>query len=216
MNSQTIHSQSSRTVEIELLALDLNTCTRCVGSWANIQQAIALLQGVLEATGTTVSVIQRLIESEEQARQHQFVTSPTIRVNGRDIALETVESPCGACSDLCGCNGGVACRVWRYHGEEYTEAPVGMIVDAMLAAIYGDTSTVPATPQPYTGVPDNLRQFFAGRQAQAILSESRLNTPTATASSCCEVSEQATCCEAEEKASCCGTATAEPASCGCR
>ncbi len=208
MNSQMIPADSPRTVEIELLALDLNTCTRCVGSLANIQQAIALLQGVLEATGTTVSVIQRLIESEAQARQHQFVTSPTIRINGRDIALETVESPCDACSDLCGCNGGVACRVWRYRGEEYIEAPVGMIVDAMLTAIYRDTSTVPAAPQPYTGVPNNLRQFFASQQAPAM----------ATASSCCDVSKQATCCAVEEKTSCCGTVTAEPepASCGCR
>lgn len=216
MNSQMIHFQSPQTVELELLALDLNTCTRCVGSLANIQQAIALLQGVLEATGTTVSVTQRLIESEEQARQHQFVTSPTIRVNGSDIALETVESPCDSCSDLCGCNGGVACRVWRYHGEEYAEAPVGMIVDVILAAIYGDISTVSMVPQSYTGVPDNLRQFFAGRQAQAVPSENRPNTLTATASSCCDVSEQATCCEAEEKTSCCGTATAAPASCGCQ
>jgi len=209
MNSQMIPSQSPRTVEIELLALDLNTCTRCVGSLANIQQAIALLQGVLEATGTTVSVTQRLIESEEQARQHQFVTSPTIRINGLDIALETVESPCDACSDQCGCNGGVACRVWRYRGEEYTEAPIGMIVDAMLAAIYSDAFTRSAAPQPYTGVTDNLRQFFASRQTPSV---------PAAASSCCDASEQATCCAAEEKTSCCGTATAEPepASCGCR
>jgi hypothetical protein len=189
-----------------------------MGSLANIQGAIALLQKVLEATGTTVSVIQRLIESEEQARQHQFVTSPTIRINGLDIALETVESPCDACSDLCGCNGGVACRVWRYHGEEYTEAPIGMIVDAMLAVIYSDTSTGSSAPQPYTGVTDNLRQFFASRQAPAVLLESRTNVPTATVSSCCDASEQATCCAVEEKTSCCGTATVKPelASCGCR
>ena len=48
MNSQMIPADSPRTVEIELLALDLNTCTRCVGSLANLQQAIALLQKVLE------------------------------------------------------------------------------------------------------------------------------------------------------------------------
>ncbi len=216
MNSQMLQANSPRTVRIELLALDLNTCTRCVGSLANIQQAVTLLQGVLAATGTTVSVVEQLIASEEQAHQHQFVTSPTIRVNGRDIALETVESPCDACSDMCGCNGSVACRVWRYRGEEYTEAPVGMIVDAMLAAIYGDTSTVLATLQPYTGVPDNLKQFFASQQAEAVSSESYADTTTATASGCCEVSAQATCCTAEEKVSCCGTATAAPTACGCQ
>jgi hypothetical protein len=49
MNS-TLKAASTRTVTIELLALDLKTCTRCVGSLINIQQAIALLQDVLEVT----------------------------------------------------------------------------------------------------------------------------------------------------------------------
>ncbi|NCJ07888.1 DUF2703 domain-containing protein [Synechococcales cyanobacterium C] len=209
MNFRIMNSQPPQRIEIELLALDLKTCTRCAGSLANIHQAIALLQEILKATGVTVSVTQQLIESEEQARQQQFVASPTIRINGMDIALEMVESPCDTCSDLCGCNGGVACRVWHYRGEEYTEAPVGMIVDAILASIYADTLAMPVVPPLYAGVPDNLRQFFAGRHSQSI-------TPDEPAFSCCDVSEEATCCEAEEKAECCGTVTALPASCGCR
>ncbi len=47
MNSQRLHAHSSRTGEIELIALNLNTCTRCADSRANMQRAIAPLQEVL-------------------------------------------------------------------------------------------------------------------------------------------------------------------------
>ncbi len=203
MNSA-LKAASTQTITIELLALDLKTCTRCVGSLANIQRAIALLQDVLEVTNVQVSVAQRLIESEAQARQYQFVSSPTIRVNGMDIALETDESQCDSCSDLCGCNGGISCRVWHYRGEESTEAPVGLIVEAILAAIYRDSVATVSTSNIYVGVPNNLKQFFDSQRSME---------PDST---CCSESEQATCCDVEAKPQCCGTVTAEPATCGCR
>jgi Domain of unknown function (DUF2703) len=205
MNS-TLTATSTRTITIELLALDLQTCTRCVGSLANIQQAITLLQNVLAVTNVQVSVAQRLIESEAQARQYQFVSSPTIRVNGIDIVLETDESQCDSCSDLCGCDGGVSCRVWHYRGEEYTEAPVGLIVDAILAAIYRDSVATVSAANTYVGVPNNLKQFFDSQRERSIEPDS----------TCCSASEQATCCDIEAKPECCGTVTAEPATCGCR
>jgi hypothetical protein len=37
-----------------------------------------------------------LVETAEQARELLFVSSPTLRINGRDIALELKESPCGS------------------------------------------------------------------------------------------------------------------------
>jgi hypothetical protein len=205
MNS-TLKATSTRIVTIELLALDLKTCTRCVGSLTNIQQAIALLQNVLEVTNVQVSVAQRLIESEEQARQYQFVSSPTIRVNGIDIVLETDESQCDSCSDLCDCDGGVSCRVWHYRGEEYTEAPVGLIVEAILAAIYHDSVATVSAFNTYVGVPDNLKQFFESQRERSMEPDS----------TCCSASEQATCCDVEAKPECCDTVTAEPATCGCR
>lgn len=196
---------STRSIDIELLALDLNTCTRCVGSQANLEHALALTRQVLQATGHTVRVQTILIESEEQARQHRFVTSPTIRINGRDIALETLESHCDSCTDLCGCEEGTNCRVWRYQGQEYTEAPVGMIVDALLREVYSGASPLGAPP-PVHEVPENLKRFFGGKDAKA-----------APVSSCCPPQEQVTCCAPTEKASCCGPAAATAsAGCGCQ
>lgn len=199
---------STRSIEIELLALDLNTCTRCVGSQANLEHALATTQHVLQVTGYDVQVRTIVIESEEQARQHNFVTSPTIRMNGHDIALETLESRCDSCTDLCGCEEGTNCRVWRYQGQEYTEAPVGMIVDALLREVYSGAQPLGAPPA-IGDVPENLTRFFSGKAAKA-----------APVSSCCSPKEQTTCCAPTEKAACCGpspsTSSPGTASCGCK
>ncbi|MEE3717306.1 DUF2703 domain-containing protein [Tumidithrix elongata RA019] len=201
MNISPVMNHPPRTLDLELLALDLSTCTPCVGTLANIQQAIALLQDLLKTMGMTISVRPIVIESESQARQLQFATSPTIRINGADIALETLERQCDSCTDLCGCEG-INCRVWRYQGEEYTEAPVGMIVDAILGTIYNHQQPAIVLPNTYADVPNNLKQFFNSKAEQS--------------SACCSVNEQATCCDADKKTECCGTQVATPATCGCQ
>jgi hypothetical protein len=213
MNTSTLSPLSEksgpvRSIDIELLALDLKTCTRCVGSQANLEQALTAAQQVLQVTGHDVRVRTILIESEEQARQHNFVTSPTIRINGHDIALEMLESHCDSCTDLCGCEEGTNCRVWRYQGQEYTEAPVGMIVDALLREVYGAAPPL-STPSSASETPENLTRFFSSKAAKA-----------APVSSCCPPSEQVACCAPAEKASCCGSAPSTKAtgaaSCGCK
>ena len=133
-----------RVIEIELLALDLTSCTRCVGTSRNIQRAIDTVRPVLELTGAQVHVSTVVVESEEQARQHRFITSPTVRIDGRDIDIgAALESPCDSCSELSGCDKGTSCRVWRYRGEDYTEAPVGLVVESMLSELFrgGNTSS---------------------------------------------------------------------------
>lgn len=85
MTTKTTLNQVSRTLTIELLAIDLSTCSRCTGSLSNVEQAIATLQSVLALTGTVVQLHKILVESEAQAKQLRFVSSPTIRVNDCDI-----------------------------------------------------------------------------------------------------------------------------------
>lgn len=189
-----------RQISIDLLALDLDTCGRCVGSLTNIETAIELLRPALKAIGTEVRVRKTLITSEEQARRHRFASSPTIRIDGRDIVLETRESECAACTDLCGCEEGTSCRVWPYRGQEHTEAPVELIVEALLQQVSGPEAREVAAPA-YPGAPANLRRFFAGRARHDV-----------AAAACCSPAEQAECCEAGEKASCCGV---QNDSCGC-
>lgn len=188
-------------VEIELLAIDLATCTRCTGTLANIEAAIDAVRAVATATGKSIRLTKTLIETEEEARRHRFVTSPTIRVAGRDIVFETRESRCDSCTDLCGCDEGTSCRVWSYQGEEHTEAPVGLVVEALL----GEIATAPAAAPGAVAtaeVPENLRRFFAGRAAKA----------AEAAGACCPPAALETCCAPEEKSSCCAPAAT---SCGC-
>ena len=202
-------SAQPRLVDVELLAIDLSTCTRCTGTLGNIEEAIDAVRRVAGPTGTSIRLRKTLIETEEQALQHRFESSPTIRVNGRDIVFETQESRCDSCTDLCGCDEGTSCRVWSYQGQEHTEAPVGLVIEALLREIAGTTSTGRASAAPVEvafAVPENLRHFFAG---QAGKKADRAGEAGAT---CCPPSELATCCAPTEKATCCAPAAS---TCGC-
>ena len=186
---------------IDFMYLDLETCTRCRGTDANLEAALAEVGRVLNAAGVEVSVRKTLVPSAEQARALGFISSPTIRVNGTDIALELRESSCAECGEACGCDGAIDCREWVWQGQVYKVAPTAMIVDAILREVYGagerSLAPVPAA------LPENLERFFAGKAQLA-----------ADEASCCSTSEQAACCEPSQKASCCGDGLS--GSCGCQ
>ena len=108
-------SDVRRTVAIDFLFLDLSTCRRCRARTPTSSARSPRSTAVLPATGARVELRRIQVRSVEQARELRFVSSPTIRVNGRDIAPEPLESECGA--DGCGCGPGASCRVWRYGGQ---------------------------------------------------------------------------------------------------
>ncbi len=197
----------TRTVEVDFLYLDLTTCSRCVGSDQSLHAALDLVRPTLAATGVEVALHKTLVASEEQARALRFVSSPTIRVDGWDIAGTLRESACADCGALCGCDGETDCRVWLYKGREYTEAPVGLIVEAVLGAVYGGVASVAHMARSYEDVPDNLKHFYAGKAANE-------QEEGVALSSCCSPATQATCCAPSEKAACCGPVNA--GSCGCQ
>lgn len=200
-NASTERLSGRRKIDIDFLFLDLKTCTRCVGTDQNLEKALQAVEQVLHFSGIEVNLNKVLIDSPEKAAAHGFFTSPTIRVNGRDIALETRESKCDSCTDLCGCAEGTNCRVWLYRGQEYTEAPVAMIVEAILQEVFQTPQPIAETASVYDDVPENLKRFFAGAV--------RDTAP------CCSPAKQQTCCEPAEKASCCGNAQVQQ-SCGCQ
>lgn len=191
-------------LRIAFLFLDLTTCTRCLGADRSLESGLEAVREVLEATGVEVEVNKVLVESEEQARALRFVSSPTIRVDGRDVALELRESSCGseACTD--GCGDQIACRVWVHRGREYTEPPVGMIVDAILGHVYGGAPARARSGAESYELPENLARFFSDRAASAALKER----------TCCPPAEQQVCCDAEAKEHCCDAVPGE--GCGCQ
>lgn len=197
-------ARATREIDLELLALDLDSCTRCVGTFSNIETAIARVKSILDVTGTKITAKTILIESEEQAEAHRFVSSPTIRINNYDIVFETLESECDSCTDLCGCEEGTSCRIWKYQGQKFTEAPVGLIVESLMKEIFGGLKGMTQETNAYEGVPKNLQRFFASK-AEKKFKE---------VSDCCSAEEQEICCEPSEKEICCQTE--ESAMCGCQ
>ena len=156
-------ARTSDKLRIEFLFLDVRACTRCLGADRSLAAAIEVVREVLEATGVEVEVGKIHVESAEHARALRFVSSPTIRVEGQDVALELRESSCGseACTD--GCGDQIACRVWVHRDQEYTEPPVAMIVGAILGHVDGGTPAAGASgPEPYE-LPENLARFFSAR-----------------------------------------------------
>ena len=195
-------TDTEKKVEIEFLYLDLDVCTRCKGTDANLETALRIADEVLQASGTDVSTRKVLVDSAETARKLRFLSSPTIRINGRDIALNFRETLCDSCGEACACAGGVECRVWVYEDKEYTKVPVPLIVNAILSEIYDSQSVArPASSRPFE-VSKNLQHFFAAKKA---------------AESCCSAEEKTSCCEPSEKSSCCGSDEQGTAAiCGCQ
>ncbi|MCG0278446.1 MAG: DUF2703 domain-containing protein, partial [Thermanaeromonas sp.] len=166
-------------------------CTRCRGTARNLEEALKEVAGVLEATGVEVNLKKIHVRTEEEALAWGLVSSPTIRINGRDIQLDVRESLCESCGDLCGED--VDCRVWVYQGREYTVAPKGMIIEAILKHVYGGGIEAPVEREPLKELPENLKRFFAAKRKK----EEEMAAGTgeqAVQSSCC-VLPSSKCCE---------------------
>jgi hypothetical protein len=169
----------TRQLQIDFLFLDLETCTRCRATDATLLDAIERTRPALDAAGVAVSVTKTLVASEAHARELGFVSSPTIRINGVDVAGELVQSACDTCSQ---------------------EPPVGLIVEAIMRHASGVDHGAAAVPPPGSGtVPANLRRYFAAAAGQA--------TECCTAeehAGCCGPEHKAACCGNGVAASSCG------------
>lgn len=151
--------QPKKPINIDFLYLDTTVCGRCQDTEKALDDAVASVAVVLNAAGYEVNVNKVNIITRDLAIQHQFVSSPTIRVNGNDIAVELRESVCEDCGDLCGDT--VDCRVWVYNGVEYTSPPKELIVDAILREVYSPHQDE-SKGEDYQ-LPENLETYFIAK-----------------------------------------------------
>lgn len=152
-------TQPKKPIAIDFLYLDTTVCGRCQDTEAALDEAVSSVAVVLDAAGFAVTVNKVNIITRELAIQHRFISSPTIRVNGNDIAVELKESVCESCGELCGDT--VDCRVWVYNGVEYTAPPKELIVNAILREVYSTSQGEPKQ-EPYQ-LPENLETYFVAK-----------------------------------------------------
>lgn len=150
--------RETKKIEVDFLYLDLSVCERCMGTDDNLEEAINLLRPLVKELGFEIVLNKINITSKELAIRHKFLSSPTIRINGRDICLNVKENACGCCSDLSG--NDVDCRVFVYDEKEYTTPPKSMIIDAVLSKLYLPEKSA-GKAEAYV-FPGNLEVFFSG------------------------------------------------------
>ena len=166
-------SKVKKVLNVDLLVIDLETCERCVPTADQLQTAVRLLQPAAHELGITLRYREVVVKSPEEARSNALLSSPTIRLNGRDIAGDIRESECGSCGDLTENGTVVDCREWHYRGNVYYSAPLPLLIEVIMEAMLRIDDLPAVTPRPLEELPKNLEQFF------------RASKPTREKPSCC-------------------------------
>lgn len=149
----------AKTVLVEYLYLDLDTCERCIGTDLELIEVLDTITPALQLAGYFVQYKHIEMTTPELARRYRFLSSPTIRVNGVEIGGPVKENDCGCCSDISGTD--VDCRVWETEGQSYEVPPQEMLAREILRVVFG----------PQEGgcgcdayeIPENLVTFYQGK-----------------------------------------------------
>jgi hypothetical protein len=167
MREADISGAGQNVLNVDLLVIDLSTCKRCVPTGDQLQRAVTLLDPVARALGITLRFREIVVQTPQEARKQSLASSPTIRINGRDIAQDIRESPCESCGDLTGNNTVVKCREWHYRGKVYPASPLPLLIEALMDAMLnmGAPAVIPA---PLEALPENLQRFFDNRQVKEV------------------------------------------------
>jgi hypothetical protein len=157
-------------VRVLYLYLDLKSCSRCIGTDTVLDEVMELLGPVLQMAGYKVFYEKIEIETEEMGNSYKFVSSPTIRVNGRDICHTVLENSCDCCSDISGSD--VNCRVFEYKGEKFEVPPKEMLAEAVLTKVFdqnqeGCISSEDVCMHQKYEMPENLKEFFKGKKSRS-------------------------------------------------
>lgn len=104
-----------------------------------------------------------MVRTREEALRLALRSSPTIRINGRDIAQDIRESVCESCGELAG-GITVNCREWHYKGRVYSSPPLPLLLEAIMDAMLRIDSLPMVETEPLAALPENLEHFFSKLQ----------------------------------------------------
>jgi hypothetical protein len=150
-------------IVVEYLYLDLQTCERCIGTDNILDEVMRVLTPALEIAGFAVEYNKIEIKTVDMAIQHQFVSSPTIRVNGQDICKSIAENRCGCCSEISSTD--VECRVFEYNGKTYEIPPKEMLAKSILQGVFSQYNERCSSDK--YKLPENLKNFFDGKKTKS-------------------------------------------------
>jgi hypothetical protein len=165
LSSETKKEQTfGNVLNVDLLVIDLSTCKRCVPTGDQLKTAVHLLAPVAEVLGIDLRHHEIVVQTPAEAKVHALLSSPTIRLNGRDIAQDIRESECESCGDLTTNNTSVDCREWHYRGKVYPAAPVPLLVEAIMGAMLNIDEIPPVVSAPLEELPENLQRYFDNKK----------------------------------------------------
>jgi hypothetical protein len=121
------------------------------------------LTPALKMAGFEVEYNKKEMTTADIAARNRFQSSPTIRVNGRDICQTVAENSCGCCSDISGTD--VSCRVFEYKGKTYELPPEEMLAEAILSVVFGQKDSNCSCGE--YELPDNLKEFYKGKSQKS-------------------------------------------------
>jgi len=169
---------TDKVLEIDFLFLDESVCEPCGGTADALSKAVDLVETPLKNINIVTQVNKIHVLDQKIAIAEEFISSPTIRVSGKDIDPAQTEDDCPSCGTLAGDNISVDCRTWHWQGQVFHSAPVGKIVEeimsaaVLLAAGDGNCCVKTCCSDDSAGVteassefvlPDNLKVFFDAR-----------------------------------------------------
>jgi len=156
-----------KVLNIDLLVIDLETCKRCVPTGDELKKAVQILKPTADALGIELRHREIVVQTSADAMLNALLSSPTIRLNGRDIAQDIHESVCESCGDLTENNTSVDCREWHYRGQVYPSVPLPLLMEAIMEAMLNIDQLPPVTPTPPNKLPENLQRYFENKKQAA-------------------------------------------------
>jgi hypothetical protein len=157
---------TKKLLAVELFVIDLTSCKRCVPTGEQLKAAVDLLAPVANALGIELRHRETVVETVEQAKEVALLSSPTIRLNGRDVVQDIRESLCESCGDLTDNDTAVDCREWHYRGQVYSAAPLPLLVEAIMGAML-DIDRPALVTAPLKELPENLQRYFKNKKSAA-------------------------------------------------
>jgi hypothetical protein len=162
-----VPAAATRRLDVELLVIDLETCARCVPTGAQLREALELVAPVAEALDVRLTYRETVVQTPAEAKARALLSSPTIRINGRDIEQDIRESECESCGDLTEGGVSVDCREWHYRGQVYTAAPLPFLLETLMEGMLRLDEMPPTKPEPLAELPENLELYFANKKPAA-------------------------------------------------